>query len=399
MKFQGHVFKTLSDIEVEKKRVFCRLDLNVPMQDGVISDDTRIRAAIPTLRELMAKKARLVIASHLGRPKGKPNEAYSLIPVGQKLAELLGTEVLVPDDCIGDGVRKLVHDQGENQVVLLENLRFHSEEEANDRNFAEALRLGTEAYVTDAFGTMHRAHASTDALPRMCQTKAVGRLVEKELEHLIPLLEAPSKPYAIILGGAKVSDKLKVFENLIRKADRIFLGGAMVFTFLKARGHRVGKSLVEQDMIPQVLRSLEEAEKRNVEVVFPKDFALGDTASAPGEYEVTKDLLIPDSKMGLDVGPKTLELFSDKLKGCKTIFWNGPMGLFEKSPYDRGTMELARTIAGLEDCVKIVGGGDSAAAVHQGGWADRMSHISTGGGATLEFLEGRPLPGLQVLYM
>ncbi|MCB0308168.1 MAG: phosphoglycerate kinase, partial [Bdellovibrionales bacterium] len=322
--------------------------------------------------------------------------AYSLMPVGERLASFLKEDVIVPDDCVGSGVEKLMKDQEQNQIILLENLRFHIEEEKNDPKFALRLKSVTDVFVNDAFGAMHRAHASTDALPRLYQQKAIGRLVEKELQFLSRLTEKPERPYAVILGGAKVSDKLKVIENLVRKVDRIFLGGAMVFTFLKALGFRVGDSLVENSMLIQVERAMDAARKKDVDIIFPSDFALGKSVENPGECHFTKDKNIPEGFMGLDVGPKTIEDFCKRLEDCQTVFWNGPLGLFEKAPYDQGTVAIAKFLGELS-CTKVLGGGDSAAAAAKAGVTELMTHVSTGGGATLEFLEGRTLPGLQAL--
>ena len=397
MRLGSETFRTLDDLDVSQRRVFFRADLNVPMEDGVITDDTRIRAILPTLQELLSKRAWVVLASHLGRPKGKPDPKFSMVPVGQRLAELLHREVIVPDECVGDGVKKVLIDQIPAQVVLLENLRYHAQEEANDAEFAKALKGRTDLYLTDAFGALHRAHASTAALPKLYEERGIGRLVQSELTHLTPLLGEPKRPYAVVLGGAKVSDKLKVIEHLLKRVDRIFLGGAMVFTFLKARGHQVGASLVDPKMLFQVERVMEEAKKRGVEIVFPKDFMVAKSVAEPEPFEVTRDVRIPEGRMGLDIGPQTIELFTDKLKECATVFWNGPMGLFEVTPFDRGTLAVANVLASMDDAVRVLGGGDSVAAAAKAGVLEKMTHVSTGGGATLEFLEGRSLPGLQAV--
>ncbi|MFH1263700.1 MAG: phosphoglycerate kinase [Pseudomonadota bacterium] len=393
--FGKQKFQTVEEFPLEGKSVFLRVDLNVPLDGKEITDDTRIRAALPTLKYLLEKGAKVTMASHLGRPKGKPNEKYSLLPVAEKLAELLSRDVTLPDDCIGDGVRRILSQQKPEQVVLLENLRFHAEEEGNAPKFAKELRGSFDFYVTDAFGALHRAHASTEALPRLFAPgeRGIGFLVMKELRFLSPLLENPQRPFAVIMGGAKVSDKVKVVETLIRKVDRIFLGGAMVFTFLKAQGHKVGLSLVEEGMVDRAKKMLEDAKGRGVRVYLPKDFVLGVSVENPGEPKTIDGLEIPDGFMGLDVGPQTVRLFADALKDTKTVFWNGPLGLFEKPPFDQGTLGIAKALATL-NMIRVIGGGDSAAAVEAAGVADKMSHISTGGGASLEYLEGQPLPGL-----
>ena len=392
---QGKI-RTLKEVEVGGKTVFLRADLNVPIQDGRVTDDTRIRGMLPTLKYLVDKKARVVMASHLGRPKGKPDPKYSLVPVAEALARLISGEVIVPDNFIGDGVRGILATQKSEDVVLLENLRFHAEEEKNDPKFAAELRHQRQVYVTDAFGSLHRAHASTDALPRLFDQRAAGFLVEKELQFLAPLVSSPQRPFAVVLGGAKVSDKIKVVENLLRYVDRILLGGAMVFTFLKATGHGIGKSLVENGQLDRAKRILEQAKTRNVQVLLPKDFVVGNSIENPGEPKTIQGQEIPDDATGLDVGPETVRLYGQALQDAKTIFWNGPLGLFEKPPFDAGTNGLAR-ILGEFSSIRVVGGGDSAAAVARVGMADRMTHVSTGGGATLEYLEGNGLPGLTAL--
>lgn len=391
-----NTLRTLDELPVEGRHVFCRVDLNVPLSEGKVADDTRIRAILPTLKILMERGAKIVLASHLGRPKGKADPKYSLLPVGQYLAELLGKPVIFPDDCIGDGVRKIQKDQRAGEIVLLENLRYHAEEEANDPLFAEQLKGQTDLYISDAFGSLHRAHASTAALPRLYADRGVGLLVAKELEFLAPLLDAPARPFVVVLGGAKVSDKIKVIEYLIRRVDRLLIGGAMAFTFLRAMGRKTGLSLVEEDRIPHALRFLEEARAKGVEIVLPVDVALGRSFDNPGAPVMADASDIPDGWMGLDVGPKTIELFRNHLLRARTIFWNGPLGLFEKPPFDAGTVAVAKVLSETS-ATTVIGGGDSAAAVHQAGVAEKMSHISTGGGATLEYLEGLGLPGLEAL--
>ncbi|MEZ4704978.1 MAG: phosphoglycerate kinase [Bdellovibrionota bacterium] len=387
--------QTLEDVE-SGSSVFLRLDLNVPLKDGEITDDTRIRAALPTIKVLMEKECKITIASHLGRPKGRVSQEFSLLPVAQRLAELLDKEIVFPDDCIGSGVQKHLTDQQSGQIILLENLRFHADEEENNKEFAQRLKTSHQVYVTDAFGTLHREHASTSALPKLFKKKYAGLLVEKELKALSKLVKRSEHPYSVVLGGAKISDKLKVVETLLKKADRIFLGGAMVFTFLKARGHRVGRSLVEDDMISRAKKIMQEASDRGVSLFFPKDFYLGTSIKEPGQPQYCDSVSIPDDLMALDVGPKTISHFEQYLQGSKTLFWNGPMGLFERPPFNQGTNEVAAIIA-KSSGYRVVGGGDSVAAINQSGLADHVDHISTGGGASLEYLEKGGLPGLRIL--
>jgi phosphoglycerate kinase len=396
--FGQQKFRTVEDLDLGGKSVFFRADLNTPLDGKRVADDTRIRAILPTLRYLLDRGGRVTLASHLGRPKGKPNEKYTLLPVAERLAELMEREVTLPDDCIGDGVKKVLLQQKPEQIVLLENLRFHPEEEANDAGFARELRGSFDCFVTDAFGALHRAHASTHALPKLFEAdrRAIGFLVAKELTFLSPLLESPKRPYAVIMGGAKISDKVKVVETLIRKVDRIFLGGAMAFTFLKAMGHGVGSSLVESDMVDRASRMLEDARSRGVRIYLPKDFLCGKSVEEPGEPKVVEGTGVPDGWMGLDIGPATVRHFADGLQDAQTIFWNGPLGLFEKPPFDQGTLGIAKILADGK-MIRVIGGGDSASAVEKAGVAGKMSHISTGGGATLEYLEGQPLPGLEAV--
>jgi phosphoglycerate kinase len=388
--------RVVDQMEVERKDVFVRVDFNVPIEDGRVTDDTRIRSALPTLKYLLNAQAGVILASHLGRPKGAPNPNYSLLPVAERLAELLDREVLLPDDCIGDGVKSILSVRKADSVVLLENLRFHKEEEGNEAKFAKSLRHGCEVYISEAFGSLHRAHASTDALPRLFDQRGVGFLVRDELKFLMPLLKQPPRPYAVILGGAKVSDKIKVIENLLKKVDEIYLGGAMVFTFLKAMGHAVGNSLVEDDKLVQARRLLDDAQSRGVAIIFPVDFRLGKSVEEPGAARLWDGLDIPAGEMGLDIGPKTVEVYKKRLAEAKTVFWNGPMGLFEKPSFDEGTLGIARALAEMNS-TRVVGGGDSVAAVQKAGLTEKMTHISTGGGATLEYLEGKALPGLESL--
>lgn len=396
--FQQKTLRTLSDFDVTGKSILMRVDLNAPIKDGIVTDDTRIAAILPTVHYLMEKKAKITLISHLGRPDGKKNPKYSLLPVAEKLAELLGKEVLFPDDCIGDGVRKLQQEQMAGQVLLLENLRFHADEENCDMDFAKKLKGNHDIYISDAFGALHRAHASTSALPSLFENRGIGLLIQKELEFLYPLIKNPIRPYSVILGGAKISDKLKIMESLLKKVDRLFIGGAMVFTFLKAKGFQIGNSLFEENMVSRAKRIMDEASERKISIFFPKDFRIAKSMKDYSENKLTDSLQIPEGYMALDVGPKTVAHFTEFLQGSKTVFWNGPMGWFEQPPFDYGTVELAKNMAAM-DAIKIIGGGDSAAAVAQAHLADRMNHISTGGGATLEFLEDPMLPGLKALLV
>lgn len=388
---------TIDNLDVHGKTVFVRVDFNVSLTpDGRVRDDKRVRASLPTLKELRQKGAKLVLASHLGRPTGKRDPKFSLLPVAQCLAELMETDVLAPEDCVGMEVKKLVHEAKENQIVLLENLRFHAEEEACDDAFSHKLSELAEVYVNDAFGTMHRAHASTSGMVKYFKAKAIGRLVEKEVGFLGRLLHEPQKPLVVILGGAKISDKIAVIENLMNVADKILIGGGMAYTFLKARGVDVGKSLVEESKISLAKRLLERAQNKGIEIVLPADSVIAEKFDAGANHRIAEN----DGKwgdwMGLDVGPKTLESFTRALNGAKTVFWNGPLGVYEMPAFQKGTDALARLIADAE-ALTVVGGGDSLAAVKQAGVADRVSHLSTGGGASLEFLEGKELPGLKAL--
>lgn len=390
-------YPTLDNLDVQGKTVFLRVDFNVSLTaDGTVRDDKRIRASLPTIEELRQKGAKLVLASHLGRPKGKVDPKQSLLPVAQKLAELLKTDVLAPEDCVGMTVKKIVHDARENQIVLLENLRFHPGEESCDDGFAAKLAELAEIYVNDAFGTMHRAHASTAGMVKHFKQKAVGRLVEKEVGFLSRLLHEPQKPYAVVLGGAKISDKIAVVENLMNVADKILIGGGMAYTFLKAQGVAVGKSLVEETKLSLAKRLIERAQTKGVALVLPLDSVIAETFDAAAKNRVAMNEENWGDWMGLDIGPKTVDLFAKELAGTKTVFWNGPMGVYEMPAFQAGTNALAKLVA-ASGAMTVVGGGDSLAAVKQSGCAEQISHLSTGGGASLEFLEGKELPGLKVL--
>ena len=393
--------RSLRALEVAGRRVLVRVDYNVPLAEGRVADDTRIRASLPTLEYLRAQGARIVLMSHLGRPKGTRKPEFSLAPVARRLSELLGEAVPLTSDCIGPEAEAAVLRLGPGQALLLENLRFHPEEEKNDPAFAEALaRLG-EVYVNDAFGTAHRAHASTAGLPQRMPERAPGFLMEKELRYLGALLHSPERPFVVLLGGAKVSGKIQVIESLLPRLDSLLLGGAMMFTFWCAQGHPVGKSLVEEELLPTAEAVLRRAKELGREVLLPVDcVATTDPESGTPGRVVAADGLRAE-EMGADIGPATCERFAAKLSGARTIFWNGPMGIFERQPFAGGTLAMAQSLAaaGERGATTVVGGGDSVAAVKRMGLADRISHVSTGGGASLEFLEGTPLPGITALEM
>ncbi|MCB1118260.1 MAG: phosphoglycerate kinase [Chlamydiia bacterium] len=396
-KTRGQVLPVLKDIQLAGKRVFLRVDFNVPISPGAqISDDTRIVAALPTIRYCLEQKAKLIIASHLGRPQGTVQEKYSLMPVAQYLSELLQQDILFTDALSHEAVRKLTLDLRESHIIFLENLRFHPGEESNNPEYSRRLASYADVYVNDAFGTMHRAHASTVGILDYVEQCAVGFLVEKELKYLSQLNENPPRPFVAVIGGAKVSDKIAVLENLIKKVDVLLLGGAMAYTFLKAQGLKVGHSLVEENKLHLAERILERARLNQVRLLLPKDHVVAQELKSNAPSRETLGTEISGEWMGLDIGPKTIAMFQEEIRAAKTVLWNGPLGAFEYPPFDRGTRSIAQCLSEV-DGMTIVGGGDSVAAIKQAGLADQVSHLSTGGGATLEFLEGKQLPGLQAL--
>ena len=390
--------QTIRDVDVAGKRVFVRVDFNVPLQDGQVTDDSRIRAAIPTIKALVDQGAQVILASHLGRPKGKVQDGLRLRPVGARLTQLIRRNVPVTGDALGVGTEDAVKRMRPGEILMLENLRFHAEEEANDPDFAKALASYADVYVNDAFGTAHRAHASTVGIAELLPAYA-GLLMERELEMLSKVLDSPERPFAAILGGAKVSDKIGVIDNLLKKVDVLVLGGGMANTFLLAQGKSVGKSLAEHDRVEDAKRVLAAAEKRRVRVVLPVDVIVAKEVTRGTEYKTLPAEKIPASWHIVDVGAKSLELMQEALADARTVFWNGPLGVFEIPSFAHGTKAIARFVAerAQNGATVVVGGGDSVAALTQQGLADRMTHISTGGGASLEFLEGRELPGVKVL--
>ncbi len=390
----------LSASDLSGKRVLVRADFNVPLDDaGNITDDTRIRAALPTIQDLTGKGAKVILSSHFGRPKGQVNEKMRLTPVAKRLSELLGQDVIKCDDCIGDEVANKVGGMENGQVALLENVRFYAEEEKNDPEFAKKLASVADLYVNDAFGTAHRAHASTEGVTHYLSPSVAGSLMEKELQYLKGAIEEPQRPLAAIIGGSKVSSKIGVIETLLEKCDKLLLGGGMIFTFLKARGISVGNSLVEDDKL-ELAKSLEaKAKERGVAMLLPTDVVIADKFGADANTQIVSVENIPDGWMGLDIGPDSVKTFQEALADCKTVIWNGPMGVFEIDKFAKGTEAIAHTLSELtpKGTTTIIGGGDSVAAVEKVGLADKMSHISTGGGASLELLEGKELPGVAAL--
>jgi len=390
---------SIRDLDMNGKRVFIRVDFNVPLENGAVSDDTRIRETLPTLRLAMERGARLVLASHLGRPKGKADPKYSLAVVAAKLSELLGKPVEFASNCFGPDAEAKSRSLASGGVLLLENVRFHSEEEANDPAFSEKLAaLCDGILVCDAFGSAHRAHASVVGITKFVRQSAAGLLMQKELEYMGRAISNPDRPFLSVLGGAKVSDKIEVVQNLMKLADGMIIGGAMAYTFLKSQGLPVGKSLVENDKLDVARGLLEEAGKRNFRLLLPVDHVLAESPNS-STTKITSIADTPDGLMGLDIGPKTIDLFTGQISKARTIVWNGPLGMFEKPAFAQGTLAVARAVAAatMAGATSIVGGGDSVAAVEQSGLANQISHISTGGGASLEFLAGEKLPGVEAL--
>src|SRR5512139_2961204 len=386
----------VDQIEVKGKRVFIRVDFNVPLNEkNEITDDTRIVQSLPTIRSVIERGGKSILASHLGRPKGKRDPKYSLAPVAKRLSKLLGRSVGLGSDCIGEEVQKQIEGMKAGEVLLLENLRFHPEEEKNDESFSKALASLCDIYVNDAFGAAHRAHASTEGMTRYVKTLAAGFLMMKEVESLQKALFNPQKPYVAILGGAKISDKIGVIGNLLDKVTTLLVGGGMAYTFLRAKGIGVGKSLVEEVQIGFSSTLLKKA-KGKVSLLLPQDHLAAERMDAQAKREIVKNEKIPSDWICLDIGPETAKAFSEEIKPARTIVWNGPMGVFEMEPFSQGTFAIARAVAG-SSAFSIVGGGDSVAAVNQAGVAEKISHISTGGGASLEFLEGKKLPGIEAL--
>ena len=391
--------KTIEDINVAGKKVLVRCDFNVPLQDGVITDENRLVGALPTIKYLIAQGAKVILCSHLGKPKGEPKPELSLAPVAKRLSEMLGQEVVFAADTnvVGENAKAAVSNMKDGDVVLLENTRYRKEETKNEENFSKELASLADIFVNDAFGTAHRAHCSTVGAGQFLEERACGYLIQKELKFLGEAVANPVRPFTAILGGAKVSDKINVINQLLDKVDNLIIGGGMAYTFLKSQGYEIGDSLLEADKVDYAKEMIEKAEAKGVKLYLPVDFKTADRFAADAEVAITEDQNIADGYQGLDIGPKTVEKFVDVVNNSKTIVWNGPMGVFEFEAFAKGTLAIAKAMADLEDATTVIGGGDSAAAVNQLGFGDKMTHVSTGGGASLEFLEGKELPGIAAL--
>lgn len=388
--------KSIEDINVTGKKTLVRCDFNVPLRDGEITDLNRIYGALPTIKYLSDNNARVILCSHLGKPKNGYEAAFSLEPVAKKLSELLGKEVRFAADpqVSGDIAKEVINEMKDGDIVLLENTRFRKEETKNEESFSRELASLADIFVNDAFGTAHRAHCSTVGAGEFMQARVCGYLIQKELKFLGEAVENPKRPFTAILGGAKVSDKIAVIEKLLDKVDTLIIGGGMAYTFLKAQGYEIGTSLVEEEKVEYAAEMIEKAKQKGVTMLLPVDNVAADRFAADAEAVVTQDQNIPKGHMGLDIGPKTVELYVEKVRSSATIIWNGPMGVFEFEKFAQGTLAIAKNMAELEDAVTVIGGGDSAAAVNQLGFGEKMTHVSTGGGASLEFLEGKELPGI-----
>jgi phosphoglycerate kinase len=390
-------FKSIDQLNIQGRKIFIRVDFNVPMdENGTINDDARIRAALPTIRYALQQNAKIILASHLGRPKGKPEAKYSLGPVARRLGELLKIEVTLAPDCIGPEVEKMAAAMKPGDVILLENLRFHKEEEKNDPTFAKSLARLAEIYINDAFAVSHRAHASVEAMAKLFQEPAAGFLMKEELTYLNKIMADPARPLVAVIGGSKVSGKLEVLKNLTLRVDKLIIGGGMAFTFLKSMGMNVGKSLVEDELLKTAKEILKTADENGVKVYLPVDCVVADKMDPSAQTKIVPVQSIPPDWMGLDIGPATITLFGEALQNTKTILWNGPMGVFEMEPFSRGTFEMVRHIV-RSGAISIVGGGDTDLAVHKSGEEEKISYISTAGGAFLEILEGKSLPGVEAL--
>jgi phosphoglycerate kinase len=390
--------KTIEDINVQGKKILVRCDFNVPLKDGVITDENRLNGALPTINYLLNKGAKVILCSHLGKPKGEAKPELSLAPVAKRLSEMLNKEVLfaADDNVVGENAKNAVEKMQNGDIVLLQNTRYRKEETKNEEVFSKELASLAEVFVNDAFGTAHRAHCSTVGVSEYTEENVCGYLIQKELKFLGEAVEKPAKPFVAILGGAKVSDKIAVIENLLDKVDTLIIGGGMAYTFLKAQGYEIGTSLLEEDKVDYAKEMMDKAKSKGVNLLLPVDNIVADKFSQDATPVTTDDANIPSGYMGLDIGPKTTETYVNAIKDAKTVIWNGPMGVFEFSNFAKGTLEVAKTMANA-DATTIVGGGDSAAAVNQLGFGDKMTHVSTGGGASLEFLEGKELPGIATL--